>query len=423
MEKLRRYFQFALVVLAAGAIYPLVYLRTNYQESMLEVFGMSIQQLNDMYSILGLVFVFGYIPSGFLSDRFSAKKLLAISLAGTALGGFWFAQVPDFGSVTIIFAIWGFFSVFTFWSAHLKLVKLLTTKEEEGRYFGILDGGRGVVEAVLASVALFIFSQILGPSLEVVDKRAAIVGVIYMYSVVLAVSAVLIWFLVEEDSAKQVATEQFRFSDLPGLLKNKYMYLHGAIIFFGYAVFWTVYYIGGFLETNIAVDPVTVGTITVIVLWMRPLGGVAGGFLADRIGKTNTIMIALGGAAVALALTAILPATMAPSLFFIVVIVLGFFLYAIRGTYWSILGDDGFRNVVLGSAIGVISFIGYLPDIVLPQFNSFLFNTFGDTGGYNAYFLSSAGFAVVGIVLAMVYGAMHLAEKRMEQRKLAVGVS
>jgi len=41
MEKLRRYFQFALVVLAAGAIYLLVYLRTNYQESILEVFGMS----------------------------------------------------------------------------------------------------------------------------------------------------------------------------------------------------------------------------------------------------------------------------------------------------------------------------------------------------------------------------------------------
>jgi heme exporter protein D len=131
----------------------------------------------------------------------------------------------------------------------------------------------------------------------------------------------------------------------------------------------------------------------------------------------------MGGAAVALALTALLPATMAPTLFFAVVIVLGFFLYAIRGTYWSILGDDGFRNVVLGSAIGVISFIGYLPDIVLPQFNSYLFNTFGDMGGYNAYFLSSAGFAAVGIVLAMVYGAMHMAEKRVEQRKLAVGVS
>jgi len=415
MNKIRHYFQFALVVLAAGAIYPLVYLRTNYQASMLEVFGITLPQLNNIYSILGLVFVAGYIPSGLLSDRFSAKKLLAISLAGTALGGFWFAQVPQYSYVMVIFAIWGVFSVFTFWSAHLKLVKLLSTKEEEGRFFGILDGGRGVVEAVLASVALFIFAQILGQSLDIADKRAAIVAVIYMYSVVLAVVAVLIWFFVEEDSSRKVErseSERFRFADLPGLLKNKYLYLHGAIIFMGYTVFWTVYYIGGFLGTNIGVDPVTVGTITVIVLWMRPLGGVAGGFLADKIGKTNTIMLALGGAAIALTTIAILPATLAPGVFFAAAIVLGFFLYAIRGTYWSILGDNGFRNVVLGSAIGVISFIGYMPDILLPQFNTFLFNTFGDTGGYNAYFLSSAGFAVIGIVLAAVYKVMHRAEAK-----------
>jgi MFS transporter, GlpU family, inner membrane protein len=39
----------------------------------------------------------------------------------------------------------------------------------------------------------------------------------------------------------------------------------------------------------------------------------------------------------------------------------------------------------------VISFIGYLPDILLPQFISFLFNTFGDTGGYNAYLSPAPG--------------------------------
>jgi len=423
MNKIRHYFQFALVVLAAGAIYPLVYLRTNYQASMLEVFGITLPQLNNIYSILGLVFVAGYIPSGFLSDKFSAKKLLAISLAGTAAGGFWFAQVPQFSSVVVIFAIWGIFSVFTFWSAHLKLVKLLSTKEEEGRFFGILDGGRGVVEAVLASVALFIFAQILGQSLDLTDKRAAIVAVIYMYSIVLAVVAVLIWFFVEEDSSRKVEraeSERFRFADLPGLLKNKYLYLHGAIIFMGYSVFWTVYYIGGFLGTNIGVDPVMVGTITVIVLWMRPLGGVAGGFLADKIGKANTIMLALGGAAIALVAIAILPVTVGAGVFFAVAIVLGFFLYAIRGTYWSVLGDNGFRNVVLGSAIGVISFIGYMPDILLPQFNTFLFNTFGDTGGYNAYFLSSAGFAVIGIVLAAVYKMKQRAEAKAATPALAV---
>lgn len=418
-QNLRRYFQFLLVVLAAGAIYPLVYLRTNYQETILEVFGMSIQQLNTIYSILGFVFMGGYIPSGFLSDKFSAKKLLAVSLAGTAIGGFWFAQVPKFGGVVAVFVIWGIFSVLTFWSAHLKVVKLLTKKEEEGRFFGILDGGRGVVEAVLASLAVFIFSRVLGSSLELADKRSAIIAVIYMYSIALSITSVLIWFFVEEDkskAAKQDVNEKFRFADLPVILKNKYLYLHGAIVFFGYAVFWTVYYIGGFLQTNIGVNPVTVGTVTVAILWMRPVGGVVGGFFADKIGKTNTIMIALGGAAVFLSTIALMPASINPALFFAVSIVLGIFLYAIRGTYWSVLGDDGFENIVMGSAIGVISFIGYLPDILLPQFNSFLFNTFGKNGGYNAYFLSSAVMAVVGIVFTFAYANLHKKSNKTQSR-------
>ena len=328
MEKqtLRRYFQFFLIVLAAGAIYPIVYLRTNYQETLLEVFGMTLQQLNMIYSVLGIVFVVGYLPSGLLSDKFSAKKLLAISLLGTAVGGFWFAQVPQFGSVVLIYCIWGTFSVFTFWSSHMKLVKLLARKEEEGRFFGILDGGRGVVEAVLASVAVFIFSRILGPSLDLVDKRSAIVAVIYMYSIVLVVSAVLVWLFVEEDRSDKTARDEsakFRLSDLPKLLQNKYLYLHGAIIFIGYAVFWTVYYIGGFLETNVGVTPVTVGAVTVAVLWMRPVGGFVGGYFADKAGKTNTIIVALAGAAICLVLTSILPVTLTQGVFFATVIVIG----------------------------------------------------------------------------------------------------
>ena len=93
-NNLRRYFQFFLIVLAAGAIYPVIYLRTNYQVTILEVFGLTSSDLNNFYSFLGLAYVIGYIPSGLMSDRFSAKWLISISLTGTALCGFWFATVP-----------------------------------------------------------------------------------------------------------------------------------------------------------------------------------------------------------------------------------------------------------------------------------------------------------------------------------------
>lgn len=414
-EKLRRYLQFALVVLAAGAIYPLIYLKAQYQETILEVFNMTLPQMNNIYSILGLVFVFGYFPSGVLSDKFSAKNLLAISLLGTAIGGFWFAQVPSIRYVGIIFTIWGFFSVFTFWSSHMKVVKMLSTADEDGRFFGILDGGRGLVEAVLALIALAIFSGILGTSLELGDKKSALVAVIYMYSAVLLVASILVFVFVEDDKKKADAqleeSSRFRFSDLKAVFKNKYVYIQGVIVFAGYTVFWTNYYFGGHLQTNMGVDPVTVGSIMVAVLWMRPVGGTLGGFLADKIGKSITIAASLVGAGICLVLLAVLPKSLPTAAYGTLIIVSGLFLYVVRGTYWSLLGQSRIDAVIMGTAIGVISFIGYLPDIVLPQINSFLWNTFGNEGGYNAYFIVSMVIGIAGAVIAMVYKKLHTVEK------------
>ena len=65
----------------------------------------------------------------------------------------------------------------------------------------------------------------------------------------------------------------------------------------------------------------------------------------------------------------------------------------------------------MGTAIGVISFIGYLPDIILPQMNSFLWNTFGNEGGYKAYFIVSMVIGLAGAVVAIVYKKLHAAEK------------
>lgn len=418
----KRYFQFFLIVLAAGAIYPVIYLRTNYQVTILEVFNLSQIQLNNFYSMLGMAYVIGYIPSGLIADKISAKKLISISLFGTSLCGFWFAQVPGQTSVNIIFFLWGIFSVFTFWSAHMKIVKMLSRSNEEGRFFGILDGGRGVVEALMASIGLAIFAAMLGSSEALIDKQAALVSVVYLYSAIVFVVAILIFIFVDEDKklaamsengGERAESEKFHLKDVGKLLKNKYVYLMGGIIFMGYAVFWTVYYIGGFLQTNVGIDAVTVGTITVIILWMRPVGGFIGGFLADRIGRPTTIRIALAGAALLLIVAAVTPVASA-GIFPVIMVGLGIFLYMIRGTYWSLLGMSNIETAMMGTAIGVISFLGYLPDIILPQLNSFLWTTFGDQGGYTAYFIVSAVLGLTGIVIMGVYASLNSREKKVQ---------
>ncbi|MDX6154502.1 MFS transporter [Marinococcus sp. PL1-022] len=417
MSNLKRYFQFSLIVLAGGAIFPLIYLRTNYQETILEVYGLQLSDLNLILSALGIAFVIGYFPSGWLADRFSAKKLLSISLFIVGLAGIWFAQVPSFPFIVAIFVIWGIFSVLTFWSAHLKLVKLISKKEEEGRFFGILDGGKGVVEAVLASIAVSIFSAVLSGGTSTAAKEDALISVVYMYSGVLILVSMLILIFVQVDepttenqtsNTKNETANRKKGINLEAFKKvfaNRYVLLLGGIIFMAYIVAWTVYYVGGFLEVSVGVSASAVGVITVIMLWMRPVGGVLGGYLGDKFGKSLILTISLILATVALIITAILPSTISAMIFYGLILIIGLAVYSIRGLYWSLLGDCKIEEKSLGLAIGLVSFIGYLPDILLPLVVSGLMTSFGDSG-YNAYFIFSASAGVIAIIFTVIFGRM-----------------
>ena len=70
MSLRQRYLQLALISIAGGAIYPLVYMRQNFELSMLEAFGISAAELQSCYALLGALFVLTYLPSGWLADRF-----------------------------------------------------------------------------------------------------------------------------------------------------------------------------------------------------------------------------------------------------------------------------------------------------------------------------------------------------------------
>ena len=88
--------------MAAGAIYPLLYLRQNFEVSILESFGITITELSQCYAMLGVLFVLTYVPSGWLADKASPRLLVAFSLAGTGLLGFWFSTMPSFTELKII---------------------------------------------------------------------------------------------------------------------------------------------------------------------------------------------------------------------------------------------------------------------------------------------------------------------------------
>ena len=143
---LRRYGQLSLIILAAGSIFPLVYLRQNFEVTLIDALGITGSELRNCYAILGLIFVLTYIPSGWLADRVSPRLLMAFSLTATSLLGIWYVSFPDLWAVRLIFMGWGISTGLTFWAAMLKAVAVMAKPNEQGRFFGLLDGGRGLVE-------------------------------------------------------------------------------------------------------------------------------------------------------------------------------------------------------------------------------------------------------------------------------------
>ncbi len=412
---LQRYLQFFLLVLSAGAIYPLIYLRTNFQSTIVEVFQIKVSDLNQLYTTLGVMFVLGYIPSGWLADKISIKILLTISLGITGLVGLWFAQIPSTASLNYIFLIWGISSVFTFWGALIKSVKMLAKAEEQSRFFGILDGGRGVVEALLATIAVVVFSYMLTQNNT---SKDALVGVIYLYSFICIVCAILIFIFLEKEQKNDLNKEEASVFSLKSLmrdiiriLKIKEVWILSMIIFCGYTLFWNIYFFSGFLQANHGATAIVAGYVTVLTLWMRPIGGILGGVLGDKFNRANILGVAFATASLGVLLLSFIPQGSNVIMVFAMVLIIGLMLYAIRGLYWSFLDYCNIPNSILGFAIGIISFLGYLPDIILPIISAKIFLA-NDNGpiAYTQYFLITSIVGIVGTFLIFYLG--HHIKKR-----------
>ena len=401
---LRSYSQLALIIVAAGAIYPLLYLRQNFELSILEAFNISQTQLRYCSSILGFIFMITYVPSGWLADRFSSRKLLAYSLLATGLLGLWFSTMPSYGSLLIIYGAWGLATGLTFWSAHIKLVAMLAKRDQQGRFFGILDGGRGLVEALLATLAVALFAYVL--SSESGSTTLALKQVIYLYVGVLLMMAPLTYWLLDEpepeaEPAKTDHREKSSFkNDIMVVLKHREIWLCAICIACGYQLFYATYSFSAYLQQNFGLSAVVVGTITVAKLWMRPIGGIAAGFIGDWISPEKVLSILLALASLSLAMMAFLPATAATLFMLAVVLLIGLLTYAVRGLYWATLGGCNVPNKIKGLAIGIISMIGYLPEFYLPLLSAPLIEHYSDGLGYKIYYLIISLFGLAGAYAA-----------------------
>lgn len=67
--------------------------------------------------------------------------------------------------------------------------------------------------------------------------------------------------------------------------------------------------------------------------------------------------------------------------------------------YFSIVAKSRIPLAITGSAVGVISVIGYTPDIYFGLISGYFLDNYGYVDGFKANFIMVFGLSVLGIVL------------------------
>ncbi|KSV59641.1 MFS transporter [Acetivibrio ethanolgignens] len=420
-SNVKKWLTIIIVALAGGLITKLPYLRETYMEPLQAATGATKTQLGMIMSAYGIVNFICYFPGGVLADKFSSKKLIVFSCIGTALAGLWYWTMPGFIWLVVIHAIFAVTTVFTFWAAMVKSINNLGGPEEQGRLFGALEGGRGLIGTIAAfgSVAAFNLAA---------DSIGGMKNAILYYSILLLVAGVLaVIFMVDDKPVrKEVAGKNpLNWHDFIEVAKMPRVWLCGMLGICNYSALIFHGYVTAYLSEAFGLSDAVVANLSVIrTYFMMMIGAFVAGIISDKIGsRIKFIQYAFVGMAVFASLYVLIPA--GPGAVPLIVanfVVYGLCLYSIKALYFSTIDEVMVPKKLAGTASGVISLVTYAPEIFLYTLSGNMVDRYAGTAtplaGYHHCFIAMAVLSVVGFVCGLVLRKMN--QKAMAETNKAV---
>ncbi|MEL7270936.1 MAG: MFS transporter [Bacteroidota bacterium] len=399
-----------LLILAGEAVFILPFVLPRiFRPTVLDVFELDNVQLGLCFSVYGVVAMVSYILGGPLADKYPPRKLIAIALWLTALGGFVFASYPAIAILQILYGWWGFTTIFLFWAPMIKATRVWGGHASQGKAFGFLDGGRGLTGALFGVLGVFVFSAFLVEAPDIAslpDRKNAFTYVIYVASSIIILVGFLVWFFMKTTPTEQQNNiERISWEDVRQLLRLSSVWLLMVIVLCGYVGYKITDIISQYAEEVMGYNQVDSATVGTILQFMRPTVGITFGLIADKLKITwllflSFVLTLIGG--LLFASGVIEPDT--TILFFMSVLVIACGVYACRALYFGVMQVGNIPLSLTGTAVGLISLIGFTPDVFIGLASGALLDAnLGEEIGHQHVFLMLCGFALIGAVAALIY--------------------
>jgi len=423
------------VGISGGVMYTIPYLRETYYKPLQEATGATNTQLGLLMSAYAIVNFICYFPGGILADKFSAKKLIILSCVASAAMGFWYSTLPGFASLVVIHAVMAITTVLTFWCAMMKVVNCLGDEDEQGKLFGSLEGIRGLSRTIIAFGSVFVFSRMAG-------SIAGLRGIIFYYSVVLLVTGILVAIfvpdtkkLVAQATARQEAKKAsvpktdsgtdeksggLKWTEMFNVLKIPRVWLCGALVVFNYSALIFHGYITPYMSVAFGVSDSTAAALSIIRTYvMMCVGAFAAGLIADKMKSCIKFMqFGFAGMTIFSIVYLLIPANH-NALWLIVTnfVIYGMCLYSVKALYFSTIDEVLIPKKLAGTAAGVISLLGYAPEIFLYTLSGSIVDNNEGLLGYRYCFTAMVILAAAGFACAILLRTLN--NKAIAKAKLA----
>ena len=402
----QRFIAMLSLIIAGETIFflPFVIVRV-FRPTLLVVFDLSNFELGTIFSVYGVVAVFAYLFGGPLADKFLPNKLMSVALASTAAGGLFLATIPNLANMKLLYGFWGITTIFLFWAALIRATREWGGVKLQGSAFGLLEGGRGLAAAVIATLSVALFAALLPVdvlSASLAQRTEAFKYVILFISGFTFLVSIMVYFSLQSTNTPDKEQKNISLKQIREILRMPVVWLQAIIIVCAYVGYKATDDFSLYAQDVLKFDEVKAAGVGTVSLWMRPIVAVLAGIIADRLSASKMIIFSfafmlLGGLVIG-------SGSLSQGIFWyflITIITISVGIYALRGLYFAIMEEGKIPLQLTGTAVGLISVIGYTPDIFMGPMMGYLLDRSPSALGHQHVFLVLAAFSFVGLIAAI----------------------
>lgn len=395
-------------------MYSLPYMKSSFYDPMQQALALSHTQIGNLLSLYGLVGMVSYFIGGWFADRFSVRKLITFSLIASGILGFYFSTFPSYSMILLIFVLWGFTTILTFFSASVKVVRMQGSESEQGRIFGFYEGLSGVSGTLISFIGLYFFGKFA-------EITVGFKYVVWLYSAASIICGILLFFLVEEKKDSGASDEGLSIKSLLKVVTMPKAWLIGLIIFSTYLVFSSLTYLSPYLSEVYVMPMTLVSALSIIRTYVIKMGASpVAGVITDKVGSSIRVMF-VGFILMTVSTAAYLVIPKSTGFIWIAVInmiILSVILFGFRGIYFASVSESNISLETTGAVVGFASFIGFSPDAFYYTIAGNWLDKYGQTG-YTYIFILSVVCAVIGIFATYALNKINKRENKGLNNKIA----